>query len=341
MTARIAARSMRRRAARDARCGQRWRAWQTPDMDGSGITWIVMVRDVSHAVRIQDQPRVVASLVLDAETGLLRGASVAPTGRAACAEAMRTALTKPAGPLPPQTPVRVLCGGGQAAEVLDELDRLLAGAVTPTVAESEPIGEAEDIFDSFVGHMAGRRQPEEFPTPADWQTLFTRASDYCRVRPWLRWSDADQLDLVVKIDGVAVRYVAVVIGQEGIQRGLVLYPGALLADGLSGWEPGRSVPLPAGTVLLWLDPPDEVPPEFAAKAVRYGWPQDADLIPVCLTGGPDGPADLDRRSAHHLTLAIAAVLAHDRHRPIPGNGVTKTTGELTLADNQQGTYSIG
>jgi hypothetical protein len=35
------------------------------------------------------------------------------------------------------------------------------------------------------------------------------------------------------------------------------------------------------------------------------------------------------------------VLAHDRHRPAPGNGVTKTTGELTLAGDQQGTYSIG
>jgi hypothetical protein len=50
---------------------------------------------------------------------------VAPTGRAACAEAMQTALTKPAGPLPPQAPVGVLCGGGQASEVLGELARFL------------------------------------------------------------------------------------------------------------------------------------------------------------------------------------------------------------------------
>jgi hypothetical protein len=168
-------------------------------------------------------------------------------GRAARAEAMRTALTKPAGPLPPRAPVQVLCADGQAAEVLGELARLLAGAATPTVVESEPIGEAEDVFDAFVGHTAGRRQPEEFPTALDWQTLFTQASEYCRVRPWLRWSDADQLDLVVKIDGAAARYVAVIIGQEGIQRGLVLYPGAVFADGLCDWQPRRSLPLPAGT----------------------------------------------------------------------------------------------
>ena len=304
-------------------------------MDGFGPTWIVMVRDVSHAVRVSDQPRMVASLVLDADTGLARGISVAPTARAACAEAMRTALTKPAGPLPAQAPVRVLCGGGQAGDVRGELARLLAGATTPAVAESPSIGEAEDVFDSFVGHMAGRRQPEEPPTAPDWRTLFTLASDYSQARPWLRWSDADHLDLVVRIDDAAARYVAVVIGQEGIQRGLVLYPGAVLPAGLPDWQPGRPMPVPAGTLLLWLDPPDEVPPEFAAKAARYGWPHDADLIPVWLIGGPDGPADLDRRSAHRLTLAIAAVLAHAQRRPDFSTGAAKTTGELTLAENQR------
>lgn len=266
---------------------------------------------------------------------------MATTVQAARAEAMRTALTKPAGSLPPQTPVRVLCGAGQAADVLGELAQLLASQATPAVAESGPIGEAEDIFDSFIGHMAGRRQPDEFPTPPDWQSLFSRASEYCQARPWRRWSDADHLDLVVKIDGAAARYVAVVMGQEAIQRGLVLYAGAVLPDGLRDWEPGTSVPLPAGTLLLWLDPPDEVPPEFAAKAARYGWSDDADLLPVLLIGGPDGPADLDRRSAHHLTLAIAAVLAHDQQRLALSNGVSKTTGELSLAEGQRGTYAIG
>jgi hypothetical protein len=172
----------------------------------------------------------------------------------------------------------------------------------------------------------------------------TLARGYSRARPWLRWSDADHLDLVVKIDSAAARYVAVVIGQEGIQRGLVLYPGATLPDWLRDWVPSR--PVPAGTLLLWLDPPEEVPPEFAGKAIRYGWPDDADLLPVLLVGGPDGPADLDRRGAHHLTLVTTAVLAHEppsagRHRPAPGNGLSKTTGELTLAEGQHGKYTIG
>ena len=50
-------------------------------------TWLVLLRDISHAVRIPDEPRIVASLVLDMETGVVlavrrrrtRGAG-APTG---------------------------------------------------------------------------------------------------------------------------------------------------------------------------------------------------------------------------------------------------------------------
>lgn len=311
-------------------------------MDQPGPTWILIVRDVSHAVRIDGQPRVVACLVLDADTGLARGIAAADTGRAACGQAMRTALTQPAGPLPPRPPGQVLCGGERATDVLAELTPLLPDRTMPAVADSGPIGEAEDIFDSFVGHMAGRRQPEQFPTPADWQLLFAQAAVYARARPWLRWADTDQLNLIVNVDQAAARYVAVVIGQEGIQRGLVLYPGAVLPDQLHDWKPGRSTSLPAGTLLLWLDPPGDVPPEFAGKAIRYGWPPDADLLPIPLIGGPGGPADLDRRAAHHLILATTAVLAHtQRQPPAPGRGQGRTTGQLDLADSHHGRYTIG
>lgn len=300
-----------------------------------------MIRDVSQAVRIRGQRRVVASLILDADTGLARGISAAESPAAACAEAIRTALTQPAGPLPPQMPQRVLCGPGHAAIVAGELTRLLSGAATPVVTEVEPVGEAEDIFDSFVGHMAGRRQPNEFPASQDWQMLFAHASDYYRARPWHRWPDTAHLSLVLRIDSRAARYVAVVIGQEGIQRGLVLYPARALAARLPHRQPGDSVPLPAETLLFYLDPPDETPPEFTAKAARYGWPAEADLLPVWLVGGPEGPADLDRESAHHLIVAIAAVLSHDQRRLASGNGVDQTTGQLMLLGGEQAIFSIG
>lgn len=54
-------------------------------------TWIVLIRDVSHAVRIDGESTVVASLALDADTGLVRGMSVDRPGAAACTQAMRTA----------------------------------------------------------------------------------------------------------------------------------------------------------------------------------------------------------------------------------------------------------
>ena len=296
---------------------------------------MVLIRDVSHAVRIDGEARVVASLILDADTGLARGMSVGRSEGESCSQAMRIALTRPAGALPPRRPSRVLCGVGYQNEVATELRNALRGAKVPAVTEVISV-EAEDIFDSFVGQMSGRRQPEEFAAPADWQILFEQAADYAQAQPWLRWADDIRMDVVVRIDGVATRYIAVVIGHEGIQRGLVLYPGGVLPADLQDWQPGAPTLLPAGTLVCYLDPPDQAPPEFAAKAERYGWPADAALIPVWLVAGPDGTGDLDQLDVHRLTLALAAVVAHDRSRP-----AVRKTGEIVLAGGRRGTYSIG
>jgi hypothetical protein len=45
-------------------------------------TWIVLIRDVSHAVHVDGESCLVASLVLDADAGLVRGMSVDRTGAA-------------------------------------------------------------------------------------------------------------------------------------------------------------------------------------------------------------------------------------------------------------------
>lgn len=298
-----------------------------------------MVRDVSYAVRVPDEPTIVAALVLDVDTGLARGVSMAGTARAAYSQAMGAALANPAGPQPPALPARVVCSGVPAADVREELARLL-DTDPPAVDDGVAGTEAEDIFDSMVGHMSGRRQPRDSPTPADWRMLYDHAAGYLEAEPWRHRSDAEHLGLVVDVDGAAARYVAVVMGQENIQHGLALYPGAALPSDLYDWEPGSPAPMPAGTLLLWLDPPTEVRPEFAAKALRYGWPPEADLLPTALAAGPDGAADLDRRATHHLTLAIAAVLAHHDPERAPGNGTGTLTGELPLPDNIRGSYTI-
>ena len=301
-----------------------------------GPTWIVLIRDISHAVRVAGEPRMVASLVLDAQTGLARGMSVGRTGADACRQAMQAALTQPAGPLLPQPPAQVLCGVGHQPEVTSQLTKALHGGTVPTVTEVISV-EAEDVFDSFVGHMAGRRQPDQFASPEDWQQLTSRAGDFLLAQPWQRWADDEHLDLIARIGGVPARYVTIVLGQADVQRGLVLYPGGAFPEDLHDHQsvagPGA---LPAGTILFYLDPPAEAPPEFVAKAARYGWPNDADLIPVWIVSGPDGPADLDHIAVQRLTIAVTAVLAHHR------NAATgKTTGTLAFADGRQGAYTIG
>jgi hypothetical protein len=301
---------------------------------GTEPTWIVITRDVSHAVRVEGESHLVAAMVLDSATGLVHGASIAASRREVLSQTLRMALTQPPGPIRPQRPQRVLCGQGQAAEISGELGRQLASAAAPEVSEVEPIGAAEDIFDSFIGHMSGRRQPEELPMPEDWQQLTTAAHEYHQAAPWERWSDTDHLDLVVRIDGQAARYVAIVLGQEGIQRGLVLYPGAVVPEALRDWEPGDPVPLPAGTLMFYLDPPADIPAELIARAHRYGWPAEADLVPLWFAGDPDGGGDVSRGQANQLTLATVAVLARDR-------AADRTTGRLTLAGGENGEFTIG
>jgi hypothetical protein len=71
------------------------------------VTWMVMSRDISHSVRVADQPVVIAVLILDVDTGLIRGLSVetlfsnsinpASTGRALIA-AMSVVYTQPTKP---------------------------------------------------------------------------------------------------------------------------------------------------------------------------------------------------------------------------------------------------
>jgi hypothetical protein len=239
--------------------------------------------------------------VLDVGTGLLRGVAVAPTEDEALAQALAGAVSKPAGQLPPGQPGMVLCGPGLAEPVAQALRAVTIGAALPPVSEVGPPVEAEDIFDSLIGHMAGRSQPEDLPTPRDWTLLYIQALGFYRAKPWARWHDDIDLALEVSIAEATSSHAAVVIGNAGLQRGLVLYPGEAVPPGLRDWQPGDPMPTPAGTLLCTLDPPGEVPAELSAKALRYGWPRDSELFPAFLSLGPDkeggDPSTLPARGA--------------------------------------------
>ena len=317
---------------------------QTDGMSAAEPTWIVVVRDVSENVQIEDRTALFASLVLDADTGLVRGVSLAPTARDSCREAAEKALTQPAAELAPNPPVQIVYGEEFAPAVLEALSETLPPAAAPMMIPNPPIPEAEDILDSLLGHLSGRAQPDTAPEPADWAQLFERAADYCRAEPWQLRADDEHLDLSVTVDDTSLRYVAVVIGQQGVQRGLALYPGTSIPDSLADWEPGDPPPVPEGSLVLWLDPRGEVPGDLRAKAERYGWPADLDLAPILAGITPGGLVDLDRTSAQHLTVALAAVIAHARPHAVPSavpaDGPPTMTGGFQLADGSVGQFSI-
>lgn len=132
------------------------------------ITWMVMSRDVSQAIRVADQPVAIAVLILDVDTGLIRGLSAAEDVRNALSQSVDRALNKPAGSLPPGYPQRVLAAVGLGDLVAAELGRQPGLNLIPPVDEIVPGAEAEEIFDLFVESIAGLRQPAD---PLEWPEI--------------------------------------------------------------------------------------------------------------------------------------------------------------------------
>jgi hypothetical protein len=111
---------------------------------------MVMSRDVSHTIRVVDQPVLIAVMILDVDTGLIRGLSVGEDIREALSNAVERALTKPADDLPPGYPQRVLAAVGLGDFVAAELGRQPGLNLLPPIDEIVPGEEAEEIFDLFV-----------------------------------------------------------------------------------------------------------------------------------------------------------------------------------------------
>lgn len=302
---------------------------------------MVLARDVPATIRVRGADRLAAVMVLDADTGLVRGIAIDQTTGRALGQAIATALTQPAAELPAGTPDRVLCASG-----LTEPVRTVLAAAAPidrsVIVEVQPGPEAEDIFDSFLGHLAGRAQPDAFPTPADWQVLIEQAAGFRQAGPWTRWSDEQDLAVELHMPDGAAAYTAVVMGQAGIQHGLALYPGDQLPTGLREPGPAEHAPSPPlGTLLFTLDPPEDVPVELTGKAIRYGWPPEENLVPVFIAFTATGPAEIGRNDAQRLTAGITAVLALDRRGPTLAETASKPiTGSITLGDQQPVGFTV-
>jgi hypothetical protein len=308
-----------------------------------GRTWMVLLRNVSHAMHVAGEDQLMAALVLHAETGLVLGVSISGNAAEALAGAFDAALTNRASDLQPAPPARVV----SLVEAAPEVRKAIAAASfgSPELIEAGSIPEAEDIFDSLVGHMAGRAQPTEPPSTEDWSMLVGQALAFLRAEPWARWSDVVPLGLQLTVDGTAATYVAIVMGNAGVQRGLALYPGMTMPSGLRspGPRPGPGSALeatPSGTLLLMLDRPGETPTAFADKALRYGWPASAAYLPTLVSVGPDGPCDLAGVDAQRLQVAIAAVVALDGRGLALAGGAGAMTGRVALADGSHAEFEI-
>jgi len=303
---------------------------------------MLLIRDLSEMAA--EGPTFV-SLVLEAETGMARGVAIGQTASEARISAMTSAVTTPIPPFT-NTPVpnQVLCAAGQGAGVTTDLAAVLGGGPMPPVREVALPPEAEGIFDELVGHLSGRNLPDDLPTAGDWDVLVAQTLAYAQEQPWQLWPDDLLFKATVTIDGGSASYVVSVIGREGLQAGLVLYPGRHPSDVVipsDDWQPEDPLPFREGSLLLHLNPPDDTLADMAAKALRYGWPPDARLMPVWLNAGPDGFGELSRTDAQRMALAIAGVLArHLRPTGPKGRRTSRTTGSIPLAGEVEGRYTV-
>jgi hypothetical protein len=299
---------------------------------------MVMVRDISHAVQIADEPVIVLCVVFDVDTGLVLGIAALPSGTEACRTALNTALTTPAigAPFPPGPPGRVLCTADALGYAERELATLLGpAAMTPELVVPGP--EAEDIVDSFIGRLSGRVQPDDPPEPADWRHLIGLIRRYTAVKPWTDpATNRVDLSLSIMVDGELANYVPVVLGHDRIQLGFVLYPGRQMPESVTAWQPGQEVAMPEGTLMCYLEPPDETPREAAGRAIRHGWPPDSGLFPIFASVASNGLADIARRDTRHLALAAAAVLQY-AGRP---DDEPEMAGSMAFPDGRVGEYSL-
>ena len=313
----------------------------TRSVGRGGARWLVLGRDISDSVRVGGEPIVRAAMVLDMDTGLVRGVAVGTTEIDAVARAVEMGLTKRAGSLPPGRPGEVLCAPRLEAQIIAVLSSLIGDDRLPPVGAIEPPADAEDIFDSLVGHMSGRLQPADPPSPSDWELLYRYAFEFYRATPWTRWDDGMVLALESSVESTDGGWAAVVMGNSGIQHGLVLYPGGELPASLDDWVPGLPVPMPPGTLSLMLDQPSDLPSDLRNKAFRYGWPPDAELVPAVLRLAKEGGGDPGAADAHLLAVALAAVTAHDARGPVAVDSANQaTTGEIVLGNGRTASFSI-
>lgn len=292
--------------------------------------WLVVQRNLTGSVRVADTPEVWLTVIFTTPSRRVVGMHVAGTADHSLRAALTMAVTRPARGAPRQRPEAVLTSEALVVPVRDLL-REAVGAVG--VDEVVTPDWAEDLLGELTAHLAGRPQAGSPPVPEQWALLYQQTAAYVRAAPWRRRADDVHLRLEVSIGSRRADWVAIVTGNAGISRGLVLCSGRVVPPELLSDAPEAHPP--PGTCHLALGPAQGAPPELRERALRYGWPPSFDEIPLFVTVAPEGPREIGRDRVDVMTVALAATIEHDRHGPGFGRQVT---GELILAGGRRGRY---
>jgi hypothetical protein len=295
----------------------------------SPIGWLVIQRELTDSVHVKDAAEVWFTAVFSTPTRKIAGGNAAASGHESLVGAVRQALRDPAYGAPSAPPAVVVAPRG----LIDEVRHVLREeGVRAAVDEVAPPDWAEDVLTELTGHLAGRIQVADPPTPADWALLHQQAGAYVAAQPWKRLADDVHLALELRIGSARSEAVAVILGSAGITRGLALFAGrdvpAAVASG------NRQTVMPEGAVHFSLIERDEAPRELQERAIRYGWPVTIDA-PLFSAIEPNGPREIDREQAMRLTVALTAATEH--HRQGAGMGM-QVHGEIMLANGRRGRW---
>jgi hypothetical protein len=296
-----------------------------------------MFRDVSDRVRVQGEHTTALAMVLDAATGLVVASAFGTSRQSVVDRALKDALIRPVAPSPKVVPSRIVC----LPDLLDAVN--VAAAKLSKLADASleagvEMWDAEEIVDSLVGHLEGRRQPVDPPSVSDWRTLYDALQSYVDAAPWQRWSDSDLFTMCIELADLKVERTGIVLGAAGVQHGfnLTADPDALHRAATGETDVREAM---EGAMIVHVDPWREIGGMFADKARRYGWPESASLVPQMYTVRDREPADLCVEDVRLLTLALLAVVAaHGRH--LAAVDAPAISGEVAFGDGSVGRYEV-
>lgn len=308
------------------------------DQASGSPAWRILQRR-TDAIQIRGLTEVFATLILDANEGTALGTNIDPDSRHSMELAIEQAATEPAGGARPGLPTAVIC----APELAPTVASVVEGRGIPVI--EQPTSDLdEDILDSLVSHMVGRKMPTEAPLPEDWGLFYATMRDFTENEVWTRWPDSIHFRLSLKIGSQRRDATAIVMGNEEIQHGLVLYPSKRIDRAIFDADPREFADrIPDGTSYVFLEPGEakDQAPDLRARALRYGWPESMPWTPLPLVSRESRPGEPANRDLQALTLTLHAILDRDQKGPeVAGSAGRASTGQLTLGDGRMGRYRL-